>query len=106
MSDEFLTVAEARERLVAKGVKLGPGVGGVYRLMKRGLLPHVRLNRLYITDIDTFLAQQAQASTAPAPAAPVPAPTRSAERVPSAMTLLTPKRRRFGTPDRERRAAS
>jgi hypothetical protein len=101
---EFLTVAQARERLRQKGVHLG--VGGVYRLMKRGLLTHVRLNRLYITDLDGFLAQQAQASTTPTSAEPVPAPTRSVERVPTAMSLLNPKRRRFGTPDRARRSAS
>lgn len=100
---EFLTVAQARERLKAKGVVLG--TGGVYRLMKRGLLPHVRLNRIYITDLDAFLAQQAQASTTPAVPTPVPVSTRSAERVPPAMSLHNPKHRRFGTPDRERRLA-
>lgn len=99
---EYLTVAQACERLKAKGVHVG--TGGVYRLMKRGLLPHVRLNRLYITDLEGFLAQQAQASTTPAAPTPVPAPPRSAERVPSAMSLHNPRRRRFGTPERERRA--
>jgi hypothetical protein len=100
---EFLTVAQARKRLAEKGVVLG--VGGVYRLMKRGLLPHVRLNRLYITDLETFLAQQAKASTTPALPVAVPAPTVPATRVPSAVTLANPKRRRFGTPERERRSA-
>jgi len=103
---EFLTVAEARERLVAKGVKLPPGPCGVYALIRRGKLPHIRLNRIYVTGLDAFLAQQAQASTEVASPQPVPTQSVSRERVAPALTLANPKRRRFGTPERERRATS
>ena len=98
---EYLTVAQARERLRERGVSVT--LTGMYDLVKKGRLPHVRLNRLYITDLDAFLAQQAERSTQRETATAVPPATVAPVKVPPPIRL--PTKRRFGTPLREARSA-
>lgn len=97
----YLTIAQTAAALTARGVPIN--AQGVYRLLKRGRLPHVKLNRIYVTDIDTFLAESAKASTSRAPEAATPAAP--PVHVPALPQLQLPKRRRFGTPDPARRSA-
>lgn len=100
---EYLTVAQARERLRERGVDVP--LTGMYDLIKKGRLPHVRLNRLYITDLDAFLAQQAERSTQPQTPIAVPPAATPAVKVPPAAALQLPAKRRFGTPLRDVRSA-
>jgi hypothetical protein len=97
----FLTIAETARELTKKGVAIN--AQGVYRLLKRGRLPHVKLNRIYVTDIDGFLAESAKASTSQTTDVSVPAAP--PVQVPALAKLVMPKKRRFGTPDRDRRSA-